>query len=731
MSKTISSVINGGVTLTALADDPATVTSSGAVTGGITVNYAGLSILNQGQIGNTTLGGSGITFSNGGTITNQGSIGAYYGILGLKYGAPVTVVNSGTISAFSTGSVEPGGGIFNLGMYLQNGGAVTNTSGALISGHKAIYAAYGALSLVNAGTITGTGPTSLGVRLFTGGTVSNISTGTISGGTAVSGTGVTVVNAGQITGTGAGSTGVYLQGGAVTNNSGGVISGTYGVSASVAGVTVVNAGQITGTSDAVIFAAGTGNQLTVDPGASFSGAVNGGNPMTGTTVSTLYLASTPTPTPTLGTLSALGTTITNFGSIAFQTGSEWFVEGNTTGLSGTITGFAAGDTIELDGITATGSNYANGVLTLNEASGSATLNITGASSHFVVTATGGNTSITLACFVTGTAIRTPGGDRAIEDLRAGDLVETIIGGGPGEVVWIGHRTIDCRRHPSPELVWPVRVAAGAFGEGMPARDLSLSPDHAVFVQDKLIPIKQLMNGATIVQEKRDRVTYYHLELARHDVLLAEGLPAESYLDTGNRAVFENADPGMILHPDMSGDSGQARRDTGSCVPFVCEPASVEPVWLALVTRAAAMGHPVPEISPMDDRKPGLLLDGRLIKPFSGQGGLYRFVVPQGVAKGLRLVSHHAAPTDAKPWLTDTRRLGIAVQRITVRTASQNLDVAMDDPCLASGWWDAEGTGAHSWRWTNGDAALPPINGPAIVEVRVAQTLVPRELAMAA
>jgi hypothetical protein len=79
-------------------------------------------------------------------------------------------------------------------------------------------------------------------------------------------------------------------------------------------------------------------------------------------------------------------------------------------------------------------------------------------------------------------------------------------------------------------VWPVRVAAGAFGPARPTRDLYLSPDHAVFVEDVLIPIRCLVNGDTVVQCPVDEITYYHVELACHDIVLAEGLTVESYLD---------------------------------------------------------------------------------------------------------------------------------------------------------------------------------------------------------
>jgi hypothetical protein len=76
--------------------------------------------------------------------------------------------------------------------------------------------------------------------------------------------------------------------------------------------------------------------------------------------------------------------------------------------------------------------------------------------------------------------------------------------------------------------------------------LFLSPDHAVFANDVLIPVKHLINGTSVEQEPMDEVTYYHLELPQHDVVLAEGMPAESYLDTGDRSNFANGG-GTLRH----------------------------------------------------------------------------------------------------------------------------------------------------------------------------------------
>jgi len=154
----------------------------------------------------------------------------------------------------------------------------------------------------------------------------------------------------------------------------------------------------------------------------------------------------------------------------------------------------------------------------------------------------------IACFVAGTRIATARNGLAVEHLREGQRVRTV-SGKLARIVWLGERAIDCRRHRRPRDVLPIRVRAHAFGQ--PRHDVLLSPDHAVFADGVLIPVRCLLNGISIVQEDADAVVYHHVELAAHDVILAEGLPCESYLDTGNRSAFANAGNVMQLHPDFA------------------------------------------------------------------------------------------------------------------------------------------------------------------------------------
>ncbi len=134
----------------------------------------------------------------------------------------------------------------------------------------------------------------------------------------------------------------------------------------------------------------------------------------------------------------------------------------------------------------------------------------------------------IACFAEGTRILTVRGEVAVELLRVGDLVPTVLDARAMPVIWLGHRRVKCRA---------VRIQAGAFGPDLPHRDLLLSPDHAVLVGDVLIPVRYLVNGTSIFETPIDAVSYWHVELPHHEVLLAEGMRCESYLDTGNRFTF--------------------------------------------------------------------------------------------------------------------------------------------------------------------------------------------------
>jgi hypothetical protein len=262
---------------------------------------------------------------------------------------------------------------------------------------------------------------------------------------------------------------------------------------------------------------------------------------------------------------------------------------STTPFLGQIEGFQPGDIIVLGATVTTADPSTPGVVRLFDGvTLVGSLDITPAPGKTVFTVTpgggfGSELGMALACYAAGTRLASPGGEVAVEDLRTGEMVLTA-SGASRRVVWLGERRVDCARHPRPETVWPVRVRAGAFGDGLPRRDLRLSPDHAVFCGGVLIPVRHLINGATIAQEPVACVHYLHVELECHDLLLAEALPAESYLDTGNRSAFENGGAIVEQHPDF----GIWRREAEACAPLVVTGLVLEQVRAQLAERASRM-----------------------------------------------------------------------------------------------------------------------------------------------
>ena len=312
-----------------------------------------------------------------------------------------------------------------------------------------------------------------------------------------------------------------------------------------------------------------------------------------------------------------------------------------------------------------------------------------------------------ACYLRGTRIRTERGEVAVEDLRPHEDWAITASGHAARIVWVGWRLVDLHRHPRPWDVMPVRIRAGAFGPDQPGRDLLLSPDHAVFVDGMLIPVRTLINGATIAQEPHAAAHWFHVELDWHDVLLAEGLAAESYLDTGNRGAFANGGPAVHMHPDFALRIWQAQ----GCAPLVHDGAEHEAVRGFLLDRAASLGH-----AATGDPDLRVLAAGCELWP-EVRGRVRRFRLPAS-ARSLRLLSRSAVPAEMRPDGTDRRRLGVAVSRLVYGGEA----IALTDPRLGAGWHAAEsGSAEVAWRWTDGAAELALPGGRRVLDIEVAIT----------
>lgn len=155
------------------------------------------------------------------------------------------------------------------------------------------------------------------------------------------------------------------------------------------------------------------------------------------------------------------------------------------------------------------------------------------------------------CFAAGTAIETPYGSTAVEALSIGDMITTQDGRAV-PVKWIGRQTL-LRAFTPVDRFEPVRVSAGALGGGLPHTDLVLTADHALIIDGLAVNAGALVNGTTITRvpssELPERVTYYHIETAAHDTILANGAAAETFVDYIGRRVFDNHAEYVALYGD--------------------------------------------------------------------------------------------------------------------------------------------------------------------------------------
>ena len=667
---------NGGATV------GATVGMTYLGTGAATVDLAGgnnvVSIVGAGSDLIYTGAGSDSVYADG---SGASTISAGAGTNFIQ-----AAVNAGS-SAYITSS---GSDVISLGGGAATVAATTGSSASVIGGAGNLYFSQQANSISSAidggsGSVTAYG--SDGSTL--------IYSSTLGSATLVAGSGSeTIVGTAQalrING-GSGSDALYVGAGSTATIYGGGGSITVGGAAGSVIDYVASAGSATlvagsgnetlngaGASSGVFLVGGAGSDVMIGgSGADTMSAGAGADTMTGGAGSNVFAFFA-------GTTSGKADVITDWNA----TDAVYFIGYDSKGSASSLQAAATGP-----GVSGTGTGV---TLTLSDGTAITFSSLTGTSAL-----NGRILYAGAACYVAGTLIATADGEKAVEGLAIGELVRSAFGG-LVPVKWLGYRRVDCTRHPKPSDVWPVRVAAGAFGDDLPMRDLFLSPDHAVYANGGLTPIRYLINGATISQIPVDFVAYWHVELPAHDVILAEGLPAESYLDTGNRGAFANALGAVMLTPDFALRVWEAE----SCAPLVHDGEELTALRDVLMRQAAARGHRI-----ANDPEVHLFVDGLPVVPRIW-GRWLVFALP-GAGRTVRLVSRAAPPAWTDPASADHRTLGVAVGRLMLNGAA----IALDGPGLGAGWHahEADGDG-NEWRWTDGDAELLlPEGGLLAVEV---------------
>ena len=622
-----------------------------------------------------------------GNTVSSGAFSAYVTVSG---GQTENVLNSGL--AFST-TVEAGGALdlsgFSFFEQVGSGGSET-----VVSGGESLFAqiAGGTQTILDGGLASGASISSGGAEFVSSGgvasatTISNggtqfiyqdgsaasavVSSGGVevvsSGGVA---SGTTILNGGsQVISTGGSATSaVVSSGGAEYVSSGGVASGT----------TISNGGS------QFVYVSGSAVGAVVDSGG--AEYVSLGGVASGTTVAGGGSEIVFSGGSAVGTVvSSGGVEVVHGGGVATSTTVEHGGEIDLADLK------FSGGTANING---------SDVLTVTEGANTYTQQLAGSYAGEVVSLSadaGGGTLADIVCFASGSAIRTVQGDVPVERLAIGDLVVTA-SGKRRPIRWIGHRKVDCRRQPIASEVMPIRIRAHAFGPEKPARDLWISPGHGICVDvvgQVLIPASALINSATVAQVDVDEVIYWHVELDSHDILLAENLPTESYLEMENRAFFiENTMVALDVGPDA-----RPKTHDDFCRPFHVEGALVEVVRAQMRLRAKALGWTIEE-------KPnaGLHLDVDGLPIYSATDGPTACFAVPARSEDVWIVSDVSRLCDVSE-SSDPRRLGVCIGSLAIDDGfGSTVTIAPADPRLDEGFHYVEGP---FWRWTNGRARLP-------------------------
>ncbi len=615
--------------------------------------------------------GETVRLNLGGTFSLDGSGILVSGGAGLTTTGGVIDLSAGGLTVDAGGSYAESGGTL-AATTLDNNGTAVLTGAVSVAG-----------SLDNAGTLTASG------TLTTQSGINN--TGTMTLGGTVSDAGG-FANAGQAT-----LSGTVTVGGLLSNSGNVAVTGTVNLlSETIAGTgaMVVDGGRL-GTAATPISVTGGSQSFTLENNAS------------------LFLRD-------------------GFGasSIAFGAGANTLSVQNNIGIVTTpIQNFGVGDKIEIqasgitgDTVIANGNNsytialdagafYAPVVLT------HVTLAAGIKASQIALSVSGDEATVFIACFLSGTRIATEAGEVAVEEIAVGDQVVAIENGlrTLRPVRWHGSRTVvPARMSPDDARdAAPVRIRAGAFADNVPTRDLLITPEHCVLVDNRLVPARMLVNGSSIVQDTSlHSFTVHHIECDRHAILLSEGLTTESYLDTGNRHSFGTPGGDATTSPSAWTDAA-APLDTGR--------GFVEPIWHRLAARAAAIGLPVPATTLLTTDDPFLRLrldDGSLLAASRSSRDRHFFVLPAGTRR-VAIVSRVFVPALVEgPFVDDRRRLGVAVSDARLWTGLRTRKLALGHP---AGGWHATEPGTQAV-WTDGAGLLEvePCDANTVLELELVQ-----------
>lgn len=310
------------------------------------------------------------------------------------------------------------------------------------------------------------------------------------------------------------------------------------------------------------------------------------------------------------------------------------------------------------------------------------------------------------CFLAGTEIKTPEGNRKIEDLIAGEYVIVRKDGEDIAKKIINVSSTHVTSSGTDNGV--VRIKANAIAENIPYNDLCVTEDHCIFLDGYLIPARMLVNHNSIINDySRSSYLIYHLECQDHSIIYANGLFTETYLDTGHKTI---ADSNIIK-------IGTKTWEADAAAPLGVKREIAESIWKNILNRSNAMF-----LAPQTTDDPNLCLhynNSTIIRPHRINKGYYSFFIPSGI-RSLWIKSRSSRPSDViGPFVDDRRNLGVLVDDICLfhDNGTSTITTPFQDTTL-TGWHKIENS---QCRWTDGAAYLPIewSNSTRILSIHVA------------
>ncbi|GBQ86514.1 Hint domain-containing protein [Asaia krungthepensis] len=675
---------SGGVisAATALSGGVIAAAANGTTYGGTAYESGSFAALNQGVVVSAT-------------ITSQAGLAV--GNLSGYQGDPARAIAPHVMNG---GQAIVGGGFTVKGQSFSGSGVVSGgtfdvgSTEQLASGGTDSGSIFGGTQIVSSGALALRSIFSAGVQLVQGGLAS--SSVVSSGGVIRVGQGGTAVTVSV----GPGGIAVALAGGVILNQivmaAGAAIVSSGGV---VSGATISSGGSEMVQSSGVVSGATilSGGTQVVQGGATVqNAAISAGGSMvvaSGATILTLAIGGASTSTGPAGTL------VVTPGAVLSNVTVGWRGRIDIEGLS-----YKPGGKITISG----------GTLTVTHTDGTSWFTpLTGSYKagdfHLEADSDGSTELVYDKCFLAGTLIRTPSGERPVETLREGDLVCVLTEGRreTRRITWVGSTEIAVNAsRPDDEAGYPVRLRADAFGPSVPDRDLFITPEHCICVDGLLVPARMLVNGESIAYDRsRTRFTIHHFRTEEHAIIWSNNLTTETLFDDGHSMGLLPVSPVPDCPTDREDRAAILQETPKRAAPLCVERNVVEALHRRLAARAGCLS--LRSTRGTADQDPDLHLvagDGQVIRPARRVNDMMIFHLPPDLDE-VRLRSRASRPAIAEgPFVDDRRDLGVLVGDVHIWDSNgmTRLDAHLCDEML-EGWYGLEEAPA---RWTGGNARLP-------------------------